>query len=77
MTILGAYDVVVLGAIALLVIAIPVVAHRRSAGAHRKPTPASPDRMAAEQERDLLKGGSLWADVSQPRYVPRRPHRRP
>ena len=58
----------VVGGLLLLLVIVMAVRHRSTHNlAGRSPT--RDELMVAEEELNLLKGGSLWGDVHQPRFV--------
>jgi len=70
---IGVGDLLLIVAVLLLVLAVFLVSRHYGRGETTSPTSRS--RSEAEEELNLLKGGSLWGDVYLPRFVSRRGRR--
>lgn len=63
-------------AVLVVIFAIRWALGHRASDSHGRVKPPSRTRLEAEEERDLLKTGSLWGDVPHPLFAPRsRSHR--
>lgn len=60
----------------LVVVAIVMVTRHRSAPTHPRSASHAGHEIEAEEELNLLKSGSLWGDVQQPRLAEGRRGRR-